>query len=54
MVAGQAHDLAVDGDDLVERLGDVVERVGLEDHLRVRDGAVAVRSLDDITDLGGN
>ena len=53
MVAGQAHDLAVDGDDLVERLGDVVERVGLEDHLRVGvgDGAVAVRARDDLIEL---
>ena len=30
-----------------EQLGDVVERVGLEDHLRVGDGAVAVRARDD-------
>ena len=34
-----------------EQLGDVVERVGLEDHLRVGDGAVAVRTLDVVTDL---
>ena len=37
-----------------EQLGDVVERVGLEDHLRVGDGAVAVRALDVVADLVGN
>ena len=51
MVAGHAHDLAVDSDDLVELLGDVVERVGVEDDLREGDGAVAVRALDVVADL---
>ena len=52
VVAGHAHALAVDGDDLVEVVRPLVVRVGLEDDLRVGDGAVAVRACDDIADLG--
>ena len=53
VVAGQAHDLAVDGDDLDEEVRAIVGRVWVEDHLRVGDGAVAVRALDVVADLVG-
>ena len=52
VVGGHAHDLAVDGDDLDEEVRAIVGRVWVEDHLRVGDGAVAVRARDDIADLG--